>query len=103
MKKKICVIVSLIFVVCAAGGCAGRAGGAAFSDTRYMLDTVCTVSAGGENSEKLVSEVFDLVSRIEGEIDRFDQGSAVSAFNSPARRSSRRPLKYTTRAAALLT
>ncbi len=82
MKKKICVIVSLIFVICAAGGCADRTSGGSFSDTRYMLDTVCTVTAGGENAEKLVSEVFDLVSEIEGEIDRFDPSSAVSAFNS---------------------
>ncbi len=82
MKKKICVIVSLIFVICAAGGCANRTSGGSFSDTRYMLDTVCTVTAGGENAEKLVSEVFDLVSDIESEIDRFDPESAVSAFNS---------------------
>ncbi len=82
MKKKFCVIVSLIFVICAAGGCAKPTNGGSFSDTRYMLDTVCTVTAGGEDAERLVSEVFDLVERIEGEIDRFDQSSAVSAFNS---------------------
>ncbi len=82
MKKKICVIISLFFVICAQSGCAVRTNGESFSDTRYMLDTVCTVTAGGENAEKLVSEVFDLVSRIESEIDRFDQSSAVSAFNS---------------------
>lgn len=82
MKKKFCVIISLIFVICAASGCAERTNGGSFSDTRYMLDTVCTVTAGGENAEKVVSEVFDLVSDIEGEIDRFDPGSAVSTFNS---------------------
>ncbi len=82
MKKRICAIVSLIFVICAACGCGTRTDRGSFSDTRYMLDTVCTVTAGGEDAERLVSEVFDLISRIEGEIDRFDESSAVSAFNS---------------------
>ncbi len=56
--------------------------GSRTSDTRFLLDTVCTVTGGGEHGEKIVGEVFDLVSRIADEIDCYNPDSVVSEFNN---------------------
>ena len=81
MKRIIYLIISLIFVIFALSGCANDKT-ERVSDTRYLLDTVCTITAGGNGAERMVSEAFDLVAGIEENIDYFNSKSTVAAFNS---------------------
>ena len=82
MKKVFCTIISIILAASALAGCSAAPDQNRASDTRFLLDTVCTVSVSGENAESAVSEVFDLISEIADEIDYYDPGSSVSKFNS---------------------
>lgn len=53
------------------------------SDTQFVLDTVCTITAGGvKNTNELISEAFDVVYKIQSNISYYDSGSTVSKFNN---------------------
>ncbi len=82
MKRTFYLILSVIIAATALSGCAPALDQKRASDTRFLLDTVCTVTVGGEDAEAAVSEIFDIVSKIAGEIDYYDPDSSVSKFNS---------------------
>lgn len=75
MKK-----LSLIFiVVLLLGGCSASKN--EYSETQLMLDTVCTIRAGGENAESAVCAAFDRIAEIEALTDYYSETSEVSAIN----------------------
>ena len=82
MKRTFYLILSAIIAAAALSGCASTLDQKRASDTRFLLDTVCTVTVGGDNAEAAVYDIFDIVSKIAGEIDYYDPGSSVSKFNS---------------------
>lgn len=75
MKK-----LSLIFiVVLLLGGCSASKN--EHSETQLMLDTVCTIRAGGENAESAVCAAFAKIAEIEALTDYYSETSEVSAIN----------------------
>ena len=81
-RRTLYFILSFIIAAAAFSGCAPPPDRTRASDTRFLLDTVCTVTVGGDDAEAVVSEVFDIISKIAAEIDYYDPGSSVSKFNS---------------------
>lgn len=51
------------------------------SDTRFLMDTVCTISAGGSNADTALREAFETVKEIQDFVNRFDENSTVARFN----------------------
>ena len=51
------------------------------SDTRFLMDTVCTIVAGGGNANGALQEAFDAVKEIQDAVNRFDENSTVARFN----------------------
>ncbi len=83
MKKeiyfKLLTVLTIISIFFTLSGCGSRR---AVSDTRFILDTVCTITVGGsDNPEKIISEAFDAATAIENKIDYYDTSSVVSVFN----------------------
>lgn len=55
-----------------------------YSDTCFALDTVCSISAGGENAQEAVNAAFEEIRSIQSALDFYDDGSVVSVFNRAA-------------------
>lgn len=52
------------------------------TDTEFILDTVCTISASSyTNPKEITREAFSLARKIEKNIDYYDENSTVSRFN----------------------
>ncbi len=51
------------------------------SDTRFLMDTVCTMVAGGNNANTALQEAFATVKEIQDAVNRFDESSTVARFN----------------------
>lgn len=73
-----------IFTAAVLVGCTGAHFETA-SDTEFILDTVCTVSAAApNNADAIVTAAFDTAKNIQSKIDYFDESSTVSKFNTAA-------------------
>lgn len=84
MKKEIyfnlLTILTVLSIFFLLTGCGSRQ---AVSDTRFILDTVCTITVGNaDNPLEIISEAFDAAVKIESRIDYYDPSSVVSDFNS---------------------
>ncbi len=79
MKQKLFLGILILFSVISLSGC--DAGRKPYEETRFLMNTVCTISAGGENAEAAVKSAFDVLARVEKETDFYREDSAVSRFN----------------------
>lgn len=79
MKKFVPII--LIILLC---GCVPYSKAGEYTETRLMMDTVCTIRAGGDTAEAAVLEAFDRIAEIEYATDYYSQTSEVSAINRAA-------------------
>ena len=52
-----------------------------YTETQFLLDTVCTIKAGGENSKDAVALAFEKIKEIQSVADFYDEDSTVSKFN----------------------
>ncbi len=53
----------------------------AYEETRFLMDTVCTIRAGGD-SKSAVASAFALVEEIQKAVNLYDPASTVSRFNA---------------------
>ncbi len=81
MKKPFIFILTicLIFAFC---GCTYIGAKNEFSDSLFVMDTVCTVKAGGNNSEAAVKSAFSKISEIAEKTDFFSDKSEVGVINN---------------------
>lgn len=74
-------ILSIILIlVILLGGCSFLPRNS-YAETQFLLDTVCTIDAGGENAEIAVKAAFDEIGKIQKKVDFYDENSLVSTFN----------------------
>ena len=62
-------------------GCAPTRGGDEYSETRLLMDTVCTINAGGGNARAAVAAAFSRIEEIDAAVSYFSDSSEVSAIN----------------------
>ena len=81
IKKYMTYILLIVIIITMFSGCSAQY--QTISDTQFILDTVCTITAGGvKNTKELISGAFDVVYKIQSNISYYDSGSTVSIFNS---------------------
>lgn len=79
--KYMTYILLIVIIITMFSGCSAQY--QTISDTQFILDTVCTITAGGvKNTKELISGAFDVVYKIQSNISYYDSGSTVSIFNS---------------------
>lgn len=79
--KYMTYILLIVIIITMFSGCSAQY--QTISDTQFILDTVCTITAGGvKNTKELISGAFDVVYKIQSSISYYDSGSTVSIFNS---------------------
>lgn len=80
-KKLLCTttIIALGLSIC---GCSFQRSVKDYSDTRLMMDTVCTIKAGGDNAEAAVSAAFDKIAEIADMSDYYSASSEVTKINN---------------------
>ena len=74
-------VLPIILIICLLLGGCGFLPTNSYTETQFLLDTVCTIEAGGENAEFAVKSAFDEISKIQKKVDFYDENSLVSAFN----------------------
>lgn len=74
------VILIICFICFLLGGCSFMPDNS-YTETQFLLDTVCTIEAGGENAESAVKSAFDEIGKIQKQVDFYDENSTVSLFN----------------------
>lgn len=62
-------------------GCTMPAKGGEYSDTRFLMDTVCTIRAGGKEAKAAVDAAFERIEEIAAAVDYYSDSSEVSAIN----------------------
>ena len=65
-----------------AAGCSAQNRGLPKSETRLMLDTVCTITVYGAGDNSIITEAFDLCAKLEALLSRTIEGSDVNRVNS---------------------
>lgn len=50
-------------------------------ETQFLMDTVCTIRAGGSNAEAALRDAFAKVKEIQDAVNYYDESSTVSRFN----------------------
>ncbi len=80
MKR--CTAYFLILLIILLCGCSiGKPSSDEYAETKLMMDTVCTIRAGGANAKEAVSAAFARIEEISLKADYFMEGSEVSAIN----------------------
>lgn len=74
------MLLPFLFLLMLLTGCGGKSG-EEYSETQFLLDTVCTVRAGGGGAENAVRSAFARIREISQAVDCYSQESVVSAFN----------------------
>lgn len=74
------LVLSLILLC----GCTGAVSSREYSETMLMMDTVCTIRAGGSRAEEAVSAAFACIEGFSAKVDYFSEESEVSAVNRAA-------------------
>ena len=52
-----------------------------YTDTRFLMDTVCSIRSGGENAQAAVAAAFERAEKIAAAVDYFSADSEVAAIN----------------------
>lgn len=73
--KRLFFLIFPILLLCLSG-CSSET-----EETRFLMDTVCTVRTGGTDSAAAVADAFSVISDIHHSVNFFDETSTVSAFN----------------------
>ncbi|MEE1014372.1 MAG: FAD:protein FMN transferase [Clostridia bacterium] len=50
-------------------------------ETQFLMDTVCTIRAGGSNADTAIRDAFAKVKEIQDAVNYYDESSTVSQFN----------------------
>lgn len=50
-------------------------------ETQFLMDTVCTIRAGGSNADAAIRDAFAKVKEIQDAVNYYDESSTVSRFN----------------------
>lgn len=81
IKKLLCItiLIALSIGIC---GCSFQKRVKEYSDTRLMMDTVCTIKAGGDNAEAAISAAFDKIAEIADMSDYYSDSSEVTKINN---------------------
>ena len=74
-------VLSIILIICLLFGSCSFLPRNSYTETQFLLDTVCTIEAGGENAEAAVRSAFDEISKIQKKVNFYDENSLVSTFN----------------------
>ena len=75
---------AIVIMTVLLSGCTAGTGTEAYSDTRFMLDTVCTIEYGGKDAQAAVDAAFERISDIQSETDFYNESSTISEFNRAA-------------------
>ena len=81
MKRAVPCLLILCMLL---GGCKIHRRETPYFETRFLLDTVCTVRAGGENPKEAVLAAFSVIEEVQNAVNFYDENSVVSAFNRAA-------------------
>lgn len=76
IQRLIPIFVFVIFLC----GCTERQD--EYSETQFLMDTVCTIRSGGDNAKDGVIAAFDMISKIERLTDYYSEASEVTAINN---------------------
>lgn len=79
MRKTAMGLLGALFILLLSG-CGQRE----YSETQFLLDTVCTIRAGGPAAEQAVKAAFDRIREIQESVDFYSETSVVTAFNRAA-------------------
>ena len=52
-----------------------------YDETQLLMDTVCTIRAGGDNAQAAVSAAFKKVAEIQDAVNLYSDSSSISRFN----------------------
>lgn len=84
-KRILCVILSGMFILFCAAGCApkgsGSASGEPISATAVLLDTVVSITIYDSSDEELIRDCMDMIERYEGLFSRTIPTSDISRLN----------------------
>ena len=81
MKKTVCILIISIFTAVLSGCSFGLINQPEYSETRLLMDTVCTIHAGGDKPDAAVTAAFDRISEIADAADYYSDSSEVSKIN----------------------
>ena len=70
-----------------------------YTDTRFLMDTVCSIRSGGENAQAAVAAAFERAEKIAAAVDYFSADSEVAAIN---RAKANEPISVSDDTAAIL-
>lgn len=74
-----------LFIVLALCSCAPHQSTDAYSDTQFLMDTVCTIRAGGKDAQEAISASFNKIAKLDALADYYSPTSEVTRINnSPA-------------------
>ncbi|MCL2227776.1 MAG: FAD:protein FMN transferase [Oscillospiraceae bacterium] len=77
------IFVALIMVLAiSVAGCAGERPLESISESRFLLDTLCTITVYADNAKELISESFELIRRYEGLFSITIEGSDIWRINN---------------------
>lgn len=76
--KKFISLLCVALLVCTLFGCKPEN---EYSETRLLMDTVCTIKAGGENAQMAVADAFLMIEKIAAKTDYFSEYSDVLKIN----------------------
>lgn len=62
-------------------GCQMSSKAPEYTETRFLMDTVCTVRAGGTDAKAAVQAALDKIQEIQNCVSFYDENSTVSVFN----------------------
>ena len=83
MKKiRILLSVILLVVLCAALYISSGRRGGEYSETQFLFDTECTISAGGKNARAAVKAAFERTAELDALFDYYSDSSIVSKINN---------------------
>lgn len=82
-NKLIAVLLTVSFAAAIFGGCKPINDiKDEYSDTRFLMDTVCSIRAGGKNARAAADAAFERAEEIADAVDYFSDASEVAAVNS---------------------
>lgn len=76
------IFTAILLVVCTMCSCAPIKNSDEYSETKLLMDTVCTIKAGGAAAQTAVKAAFDRIEEIDAEVSYFSDTSDVTAVNS---------------------
>lgn len=73
------LILSMLLTALLLSGC--QTSPQSYSETQFLLDTVCTIQAGGPDAKAAVQAAFSRIREVSDAVDFYSDTSTVAAFN----------------------